>query len=161
MVKGAKRQRPRTARQKVFISVMARTNDHEYAASKAGFVQPATAGWKLLQNEIIRDAVRSEALKFLDEKAGPAAVYNLAQIMLDEAQPAGARVRASEIIGKWSGMAGDEEGGGKELHEMTGDELRAEIRRQHQRTAAIERALADQAKPVIEQEIIPSPGAFD
>ncbi|WP_048647513.1 hypothetical protein [Nitratireductor soli] len=136
--------------QQEFAKNMLRTGDKIYSAEKAGYKTPLVDGYKLMKNELIANAIRSEARKFLDEKAGPAAVYNLASIMLDEKQPTGARVKASEIIGKWSGMAGDDNAGGKEPHEMTGDELRAHIAKMERQQDAMKRALADQARPVLE-----------
>lgn len=159
-----------TSMERAFVRTMAKPHTSETAASAVGYSNPRVAGWKLMKNDLIANAVRSEARKFLDEKAGPAAVYNLAEIMLDTAQPAGARVKASEILGKWSGMAGDADGPGKELHEMTADELRDHIARMETRRQAMERALADQSRPVLEherstideeQEDIPNPGVFD
>lgn len=152
--------------EKAFIRKMAEPKSATVAAAEAGYKAPRAAGWKLLQNEMIVNAVRSEARKFLDEKAGPAAVYTLTSIMLDDAQPSGSRVKAAETLGKWSGMAGDQEGAGKELHEMTADELRDHIARMETRRQAMERALADQARPVLEgsataQEEIPKSGVFD
>lgn len=155
-----------TPMERRFIGYMARLNDKNAAANAAGYKNPAMVGWKLMKNDLIANAVRSEARKFLDEKAGPAAVYNLTEIMLDKAQPAGARVKASEILGKWSAMAGDTDGPGKDLHEMSADELRAHIAKMETRRQAMERALADQSRPVLEhdadrQEDSPSTGVFD
>lgn len=154
-----------TGMEKAFVRNMAKPPSPEMAAEQSGYKVPRVAGWKLMKNELIQNAVRSEARKFLEEKAGPAAVYNLADIMLDTAQPAGARVKASEILGKWSGMAGDEAAGGKEMHEMTADELRDLMGRQARQLEAMERALADKAKPVIDASPIdedpPSSGIFD
>ena len=157
----AQKQKRFSGQQKAFIGHMARTHNKEYAATKAGYASPAIAGWKLMENPLIANAVRSECQKALEEKLGPAAVYNLAEIALDVKMPAGARVKASEILMKASGLGVQEGGAGKELHEMTGDELRHEIQRMEATQAAMTRALSDQAKPVIEgDDIAPIGDAF-
>lgn len=151
--------------ERTFVKNMARYEDPTIAARESGYQSPQSSGWKLMHNEIIAGAVRVEARKFLDEKAGPAAVYVITGIMLDEKQPGGTRIKAGEILGKWSGIAGDEDGPKKELHEMSGDELRAEIARLDKQRDAMARAVADQAKPVIEaepvEESIPEMGVFE
>lgn len=139
-----------TGMEREFVRHMARTHDQSYAAAKAGYAVPKNAGWKLMSNELIQIAVRSEVEKALKEKLGPAAVYNLAEIALDKAQPAGARVKASEILMKAAGLGAQEGDSGKELHEMTGDELRREIARMEAHQQAMQRALADQARPIVD-----------
>ena len=145
-----------------FVANMAKYNDQKLAAERAGYKQASLRGWQLMKNPLIVAAVRSEVMTFLQEKAGPAAVYNLAEIALDTKMPAGARVKASEILMKASGLGVQEGGAGKELHEMTGDELRHEIQRMEATQAAMTRALSDQAKPVIEgDDIAPIGDAFE
>jgi len=133
-----------------FVANMAKYNDQKLAAERAGYKQASLRGWQLMKNPLIVAAVRSEVTTFLNEKAGPAAVYNLAEIMLDAKMPAGARVKASEIIAKMAGLGHQEGESGKELHEMTGDELRREIQRMEATQAAMQRALSDQAQPVLD-----------
>lgn len=150
-----------TPRERVFVGYMARTQDKEYAAAKAGYPVPDVAGWKLMKNELVINAVRSECEKALNEKLGPAAVYNLAEIALDVKMPAGARVKASEILMKAAGLGVKDGASAKELHEMTGDELRQEIARMEATQAAMTRALSEQARPIVEAETIDEKGAFD
>lgn len=146
---------------KVFVEHMASTGDKTYAATKAGLKKPEFAGWRLMQNPLIAEAVRDKAEKFLREKAGPAMVYNLANMALDENVPAGARVKASEILLKASGLAATDGEGGKDLHEMTADELRRELVRMEAKRNALERSLSDQAKPVLEHDNPPETSVFE
>lgn len=139
-------------REKKFVKAMAVTDDPTLSAASAGYPQPAKAGWRFMQNPIFQEATREAGLTLLREKAGSIGVGVLVSIALDEKQPAGARVTAGTNLVKLSGMAVTEGQGEKDLHEMTGDELakhRAKLERQAE---AITAAMADRARPVLENE---------
>lgn len=149
-------------KEKAFAAEMARTEDATYAAAKAGYSHPQIAGWRLMQNPLVAEATREGARAFLRDKAGGIGVYVLATIALDEKQPASARTTAATNLAKLSGIAVTEGEGGKELHEMDGQELPRYLARLRAQAAAAEARLADQARPVIEGETVdPSPVAPD
>lgn len=141
-----------TGLERAFVKAMASPKTVEQAAHEAGY-KNRQSGYKLMQHPIVRDAVRTEAIRLLRDKFGPAMVFNLAQIALDEQQPTGQRVRASQIVGDWAGIGGaDDQDNGKELHEMTLDELRALRLRKERELNALTHTISDQATPVIEAE---------
>lgn len=95
-------------------------------------------------------ATRSETMRYVREEAGGVAAYVLAEIALDERQPAGARAAAGKELARMAGIATNDSGEAKELHEMNGEELAQYRRRLAARLEAIERAKADWARPVID-----------
>lgn len=149
-----------SGKEKAFVKAMARYNDTEVAATKAGYSSPRAAGWRLSKNPLIAEATREEARKFLLEKGGAIGVYTLAMLATDEKQPAGARVTAATNLAKLSGIGVDDAAGDKDPHEMTSNELHSTLGKLERQREALERALADQARPVIEQEDNPKSGAF-
>ena len=139
--------------QREFVKHMARTGDAEYSAEKAGYASPAVAGWKLMnQQELVANATREETRRFLLQDAGQIAVGILVEIGTDAKQPAGARVNAADKLAKLSGIAIGDEGNAKDPSEMDGNELRVALDKMERQKQAVERALADRAKPVIEAD---------
>lgn len=138
-----------------FAEVYAGTNDMQYAARKAGYVDH-TGAVKALQRPDVQAEIRRVQIERLNSVALPAAVDCLVSIVSDERFPAGARVQASKVIlDRTLGQEGA--GEAKAPHEMTPDELNAHLAKTKLALAALESAKADRAKPVIEAE--PSPGA--
>lgn len=138
--------------QREFVRQIVRTGDYEYAATKAGYSQPAVAGWKLMQHELIKAAEREAVSGLLRDKLGPASIMKLAEIGFDDLRPAGAQVKALTYV---ADRYFDEINGGsngKELHEMTADELRNHLASLSREKQAAERAMADQARPILEHE---------
>ncbi|SEG64737.1 hypothetical protein [Bosea lathyri] len=141
-----------TLKEKKMVAAMAVTDNPEASAAIAGYKDPVISGWRFMQNPIFQEATREAGQALLREKAGAIGVATLVSIALDERQPAGARVTAGTNLVKLSGMAVTEGQGEKDLHEMTGDELakhRAKLERQAE---AITAAMADRARPVLENE---------
>lgn len=152
-----------TAKEKAFVKAMSRPVSPIAAAAAAGYVKPQSAAYNLMSNPIVAEATRDGARQFLMEKAGGIGVYVLAQIALDEKQPAGARVTAGTNLAKLSGIAIGDGDSGKEVHEMTGDELKAYRDKLARQSQALDRALSERATPVIEADPIddePETGAF-
>jgi hypothetical protein len=131
---------------------MAITDNPTASAAIAGYKNPTLQGWRFMQNPIFQEATREAGLTLLREKAGAIGVATLVSIAIDEKQPAGARVTAGTQLVKLSGMAITEAQGEKELHEMTGDELRQHTAKLEAQAAAMRQAMADRARPVIENE---------
>lgn len=139
-----------TSKERLFVKAMAKTDDQEFAAYKAGYSQPSAAAAKLMQNPMIAEATREHARTFLRDKAPSIAVFGLATIGMDEKQPAGARVTALTQLGKLSGIGITEGEGEKDLHEMSGAELSAYHAKLQRQADAIAAAQAERAKPVLE-----------
>lgn len=149
--------KPAKAMQREFIKTMARTGDAEYSAAKAGYAFPQHQGSNLMRKDVIVQATREETRRFLLQDAGQIAVGILVEIGTDPKQPAGARVNAADKLAKLSGIAIGEEGNAKDPAEMDGNELRVALEKMERQKQAVERALADRAKPVIESDA----GLFD
>jgi phage terminase small subunit len=141
-----------TGKERTFVKHMANTSDATYAATKAGYAQPSRDGWRLMENPLVAEATREAGRALLYEKAGAIGVATLVSISIDKTQPAGARVTAGTQLVKLSGMAITEAQGEKELHEMTGDELRQHTAKLEAQAAAMRQAMADRARPVLENE---------
>lgn len=141
-----------TERERKFSKAMARPMDPETAAEKAGYSHPRMAAWRLMRNEGVQAATREETRRFLLQDAGQIAVGILVEIGTDPKQPAGARVNAADKLAKLSGIAIGDEGNAKDPSEMDGNELRVALDKMERQKQAVERALADRAKPVIESD---------
>lgn len=139
-----------TPMQRAFAKHMARTGDAVYAATKAGYAHPAVRAGELEKNDAVMTMTREEVRKFLREDAGGIVVQGLVEIGTDPKQPAGARVQALDKLGRFAGLGEDDQVNLKDLGEWSGDELHRALDRLNRQTAAIERTLADAAKPVIE-----------
>lgn len=115
---------------------------HETGSSVSGT-------WQALQRPAVRDLMRREVMQRLAEGAR-IAVETLIRIASDPEAAGGHQIRASEVILKHALKAED---GINEanLADMTPDQMADAIQRLRQK-------LADQAKPVIDQE--PSPGGL-
>lgn len=134
-----------------FVKHMAARNDKEYAATKAGYKHPAITGWKMMQKPHIQEATFAQVQRFLKDQGAAIGVYTLAELAIDEKIPAGVRRAAASDLAKLSGVGVEEASAGKELHEMSLDELRANASKLERQRDAMLKAIGDQAKPVIEQ----------
>lgn len=148
-----------TGKERTFAKHMAQTNDPTYSAAKAGYKDAGVNGWRLANHPLVMEVSREQGRAFLYEKAGALGIAVLSSIAIDEKQPAGARVTAGTQLVKLSGMAITEGQGEKELHEMTGDELRAHTAKLEAQAAAMRQAMADRARPVLENEPDSTPDA--
>lgn len=133
-----------TQRQKAFAEHYARTGDREHAAAKAGYAAPDVSGTQNLAVPAVQAEIARQQISVLYREALPAAVACLVSIVRSDKAPAGARVQASKVILDRT-LGADDPARHKEPHEMTPDELATAI-------AALERAAADKARPVIEHE---------
>lgn len=137
-----------TPKERVFVAAMARTNDATYAATKAGYSQPVVQGAQMMAKEAIAGATREVVRRFLYEEAGSIGVGVLVELATNPKVADGVRRGAAVDLTKLSGIAITEADDGKELHEMTGQELDAARRKLARRTQAVDSALAEQAKVI-------------
>jgi len=140
-----------TGMEREFIKHMARTNDATYAATKAGYKHPVSLGSRMAAHPLIREATFATVQRFLKDQGAAIGVYTLAELAVDTAIPAGIRRAAASDLAKLSGVGVEEAAAGKELHEMSLDELRANASKLERQREAMLRAISDQAQPVIDQ----------
>lgn len=142
-----------TGKERVFAHQFAATGDKTYAATKAGYSQPAVGAHRALAKPEVNSEIARIQSERLFQEALPLAVSCLVGLLRNDKAPAGARVQAAKVV--FDRTLGTQDGvGGKEPHEMTGEELARAI-------AELERVAADRAKPV---NAAPAPdpgGIFD
>lgn len=140
----------------------AATGHAQYAATQAGYARPSAAASQALARPAIQAAIREEQAARLNNELLPLAVRAIERLLLDPKTPAGATVQAAKLVmDRTLGDTGA--AGGKEPHEMTGEELARALDR-------LRREAADRAKPMIEGEAVQvepdasevaAPGVFD
>lgn len=143
-----------TGMEREFVKVMARVNDAVYAAEKAGYRHADVAGHQIAKKPHIQAATFAEVQRFLKDQGAAIGVYTLAELAIDTAIPAGVRRAAASDLAKLSGVGVEEASAGKELHEMSLDELRANAGKLERQREAMLKAISDQAKPVLEASSI-------
>jgi phage terminase small subunit len=122
-----------------------------YSATKAGYARPDVSATELMKSPVLQEEIRRQQLAKLFSTALPAAVNTLITIMSDEKAATGARVQAAKIV--LDRTLGAQDGGqSKAPHEMTAEELQAELAQSKLRLAALESTKAERARPVIEGE---------
>ncbi|MCH4543142.1 terminase small subunit [Ochrobactrum sp. A-1] len=142
-----------TSMERAFVKVMADTNNAPYAAAKAGYRHPDSNGSVLMKKPAIAESVREKARQRLRNEGAEIGVRVLIEIATDAKQPAGARTTAATNLTKLSGIAVDDATQGKELHEMTGQELAAYRNQLERQRQLIDKAMSDAATPIIEGEV--------
>lgn len=140
-----------TGMERRFVQVMARVNDPTYAAHVAGYANADQEGRRIAKRPAIAAATFAEVQKFLKDQGAAIGVYTLAELAVDTSIPAGVRRAAAADLAKLSGVGVEEASAGKELHEMSLDELRANASKLERQREAMLRAISDQAAPVIDQ----------
>lgn len=157
-----KKGRP-TRGELVFAEAFARTDDRKYAGEKAGFAHPEAAASKLLQRPAVVADIHRQQVARLENVILPLALDVHESMLRNEKTPAGARAALVKLAydRAW-GSEGD--GGGKEPHEMTSEEIGETL-------AKLRREAAERARPVIDAtaeppapdpaEELAKPGVFD
>lgn len=139
-----------TPQEKAFIESYVVVCDAQEAAKEAGYAQPRSQGYQVLQ----RPHIQSEITKIQQERIAntllPLAVNAIERLLISEKTPAGAVVQAAKLV--MDRVLGESGADSKEPHEMTGDELANAL-------AKLRQEAANRAKPVIEHE--PAPNVLD
>lgn len=144
---------------KKFAEIYAQTGNRTYAATKAGYADPAATGSVLAKDPQIIELTRAEQQRFAREEAGSHAIRILLEVGTDPKQPGGVRVSAAKVLHAMSGIGASDETDGKDPSEMSGDELHLALARMERQRMAIEKALSDQAKPIVEAKPLDEPSA--
>lgn len=132
-----------------------------HAARLAGAKYPNGDSFGLMRNPKILEATRAKAQQLVEEKAGYVAVTVLMELALDDKQPGAVRRGAATDLGKFSGIGVEKGLVEKDLHEMTNDELQAHLRLMRAKASALETAISDKAKPIIDVKAQHEHDAFD
>lgn len=126
--------------ERTFAAAFAVTGDKTYAATKAGYSQPAVGAHRALSRPAVLAEIAKQQQERLFSDVLPAAIQCLSDIITNDKAPAGARVQAAKVVLDRT-LGVDDPRQGKEPHEMTGEELARAI-------AELERIASDRAKPV-------------
>ena len=141
-----------THQEQTFVQRFAATGDAREAAQAAGYKSRASEHQLTLRPQIMAEIGRVQAERLMIEGL-PAAVECLIGLVRNSHAPAGARVRASEVI--IHRTIGDKsDGREKEPHEMTAEDIA-------KRLDELERLAASRAKPVEDVAAQPGPSALD
>jgi hypothetical protein len=139
-----------TPQERRFAEAYAITGDVAFAAQKARYSN-ASSGHHALARPAIQEEIRRKQLEKLFNDVLPLAVTQHIALLEDPKTPAGAKVQAIKLA--YDRTLGSQEGAqSKAPHEMSAEELQAELAQSKLRLAALESAKADQARPVIEVE---------
>lgn len=143
-----------TPQERRFVKEYAATGHAQFAAAQAGYARPSAAASQALARPAIQAAIREEQTARLNNELLPLAVRAIERLLLDPKTPAGATVQAAKLV--MDRTLGDTSAaGGKEPHEMTGEELARALDRLRQEAS-------ERSKPVIEVVAVQvEPGAPD
>ena len=124
-------------------AAMAATGDRAYAQQRANVSQPTVS--KALARPAVQAEIARLQVERLFSEALPAAVTCLVQLIQNDKAPAGARVQAAKVVMDRT-LGAQEAMGGREPHEMNGEELAKAIEE-------LTRLAADKAMPVQAQRV--------
>lgn len=144
-----------TPNEMAFAAHYASTGDRDYAAAKAGYAHPPSGASRALARPAVQAEIARVQMERLFTEALPAAVTCLVGLIQNDKAPAGARVQAAKVVMDRT-LGAQEAMGGREPHEMNGDELARAI--EELTRLAAEKAVPVQASRVDALE--PDTGVF-
>ena len=127
-----------TPKESAFAEAFVKWGDRALAEKEAGLAQ--NYGYKMLARPEVLAEIRTREQATLVAEALPEAVRTLILVMRSDKAPAAARVQAAKVVLDRT-LGATAESGSKDLHELTPEELAAEI-------AKLESAAAALATPV-------------
>lgn len=133
-----------TPQERVFVDRFAATGDGVYAAEKAGYKHPAQRAHDALQRPAIQSEVLKRANAQLLGEGLPLAVQRHIGLLQDARTPGNVLVNAIKLMYERT-LGTQDASGGKEPHEMTGEELALAI-------SALKREASERARPIIDAE---------
>jgi hypothetical protein len=138
--------------QRAFSARMADTGDATYAAEKAGYAKPATAGGKLMAIADVAEDARRRARHTLVTKGAEVGVRVLIELAEDVKQKGSTRGAAAKSLVQLSGISNAAALSEEDLAELPADKIRALL-------AEAQRALAARmaAAKTIDHEPAESP----
>lgn len=133
-----------TAQERTFAREYASTGDATYAATKAQYAQPATSSSRVLGRPVVQESIKRQQLARLNNELLPLALDTISGILNNAKATDSNKLTAAGLVMKYSvGAMG--EGEAKEPHEMSADELQAQI-------ARLRNEAAERARPVLDAE---------
>lgn len=102
------------------------------AARAAGYSEPKQEAYRLTRLPHVQEEIRSERERTISAYGANVAFTTLVEVMRDKTVPASARVSASRTMLEAAGLfdrTGRDKASGKQLQEMSADELTSTIRR--------------------------------
>lgn len=134
-----------TPQERTLIGAYVATGDRKQAGAAAGYAHPAIgAGNALARPAIAAEVVRLQTERLVNEIL-PIAIEQHKALLLAASTPAGAKSQLIKLA--YDRTMGSQEGGRKEIHEMTAAELAQELDDMRRRQAEL-------AKPILEGEAI-------
>ena len=147
-----------TRRETMFAERFAATGDAVYAAEKAGYSSPRQAASQNANNPVIAAECRRLVADQLATQTLPAASRRHLALLNDDTVTGQVLIRGIELAYKF-GLASPDGAEGKELHEMTGEELQRALQRLRQEAAERSRVVIEH---VAKRETPPAgTGVFD
>lgn len=125
-----------TDQERIFAKEMARTSDALYSAEKAGYRHPSASASRLLKREPVMAEVRRKQAAHLHQTLVPLAYGHLETVLRTSENDRVKNDAAKIVLAQAKGL--DEGGAGKELHEMSFDELQTAILAGNARLAALQ-----------------------
>ena len=126
--------------ERTFATTFAETGNAVYAAKQAGYAHPHQRAASNLAKPAVQAEIRAQQLARLNNELLPLALDNIEAILKNPKASERGKIMAAKIVIDRTAGASDALGG-KEPHEMSGDELQAAIDR-------LRREASDRAKPV-------------
>lgn len=152
-----------TEKQAAFAVAFVQYGDVGLASERAGY-SDATTGWQVLRVPHVVLAIREELQRRLITEGATIGLDALLKIAGNKREPAAARVAAAKALLDRAGFVPPslkDEGTGKQLTEMSPDELRRFIEEAEKDINAAEAKLASRAIPVNASVIAPTPTVDD
>lgn len=125
-----------TPQQQKFVDAFFEYGGNIHAAGQAVTGKArSTYGYLAMEMDNVRRVIQNESRRRIEERLLPLTHWALERILSDPKTPGAAIVAASKLVWEAAGTmapsagGGGTGGGGKELHEMTVDEMEGELRR--------------------------------
>ena len=131
-----------TRRETMFTERFAATGDAIYAAEKAGYSSPRQAASQNASNPAIAAECRRLVADQLATQTLPAASRRHIALLNDDTVTGQVLIRAIDLAYRY-GLASPDGAEGKELHEMTGEELQRALHRLRQEAADRSRVIIE------------------
>jgi hypothetical protein len=144
-----------TPQERMFARQYAETGSGTFAATKAGYAQPAVGASKNLAKPAVMEEARRLALDFMANEIMPAATRVHLELLTDRTTPPGVRAKAVDIAYKY-GLADRQEASDKAPSEMTAAEIQARLAGLEATRQRLVQEASERANPVLELEATPS-----
>jgi hypothetical protein len=133
-----------TAQERVVVERFAATGDKGYAMEKAGYAHVGANTARVFNRPAVQESIKRQQLARLNNELLPLALDTISTILSNAKATDSNKLTAAGLVMKYSvGASG--EGEAKEPHEMSAEELQAQI-------ARLRNEAAERARPVLDVE---------